>query len=70
MAVLEQRTEGLYCPAAEVWIDPTRPVKRALLTHAHADHARAGSEEYWAVKQSEGVLRQRLGREIKLHAVS
>ena len=70
MTVLEQRTEGLYCPAAGVWIDPTRPVKRALLTHAHADHARAGSEEYWAVKQSEGVLRQRLGREIKLHAVS
>ena len=70
MAVLERRTAGLYCPAADVWIDPTRPVKRALITHAHADHARAGSGEYWAVNQSEGVLRQRLGREIKLHAVS
>lgn len=54
MAVLEQRTEGLYCPAAGVWIDPTRPVKRALLTHAHADHARAGSEEYWAVNSRKG----------------
>ena len=70
MAVLERQTEGLYCPAADVWIDPTRPVKRALITHAHADHARAGSGEYWAVNQSEGVLRQRLGQEIKLHAVS
>ena len=70
MAVLERRSEGLYCPAAEAWIDPSRPVKRALITHAHADHARPGSEEYWAVNQSEGVLRQRLGREIKLQSVS
>ena len=33
-----------------------------LITHAHADHARAGSGEYWAIDLSEGVLRQRLGR--------
>ena len=70
MAVLERRKAGLYCPAADVWIDPSRPVERALITHAHADHAKAGSREYWAVNQSEGVLRQRLGREIILHAVS
>ena len=69
MSVLERRREGLYCPAAEAWIDPSVPVKRALITHAHADHARSGSKEYWAVNQSEGILRQRLGREITLHAV-
>ena len=34
--------EGLYCPKAEAHIDPWRPVKCALITHAHADHARAG----------------------------
>ena len=70
MAVLERRSEGLYCPAADAWIDPSRPVKRALITHAHADHARPGSGEYWAVNQAEGVLRQRLGREINLHSVA
>lgn len=69
MPVLERRREGLYCPAAEAWIDPSTPVKRALITHAHADHARTGSKEYWAVDQSEGILRQRLGRDITLHAV-
>ena len=42
---------------------------RALITHAHADHARAGCGEYWAVDVSEGVLRQRLGQEICLHPV-
>lgn len=70
MPVLEQRSKGLYCPAADAWIDPSGPVNRALITHAHADHARPGCEEYWAVNQSEGVLRQRLGRGINLHSVA
>ena len=58
--------QGLYCPAAEAWIDPWRPVPRALLTHAHADHARPGSGRYWAVASSEGILRRRLGSGIAL----
>ena len=69
MRILERRHEGLYCRAADAWIDPSRPVKRALITHAHADHARPGCEEYWAVNQSEGVLRYRLGQGINLHSV-
>jgi putative mRNA 3-end processing factor len=40
-----------------------------LITHAHADHARPGCGEYWAVHTSEGVLRQRLGQGINLHPV-
>jgi putative mRNA 3-end processing factor len=44
-------------------------VPRALITHAHADHARSGCGEYWAVDCSEGVLRQRLGQGIRLHPV-
>ena len=58
--------EGLYCRAAQAWIDPWRPVPRALITHAHADHARPGCGEYWAVASSEGILRERLGAEIQL----
>ena len=61
--------QGLFCPAAEAWIDPHRPVSRALITHAHADHARPGCGEYWATAASEGVLRQRLGQTINLQTV-
>ena len=42
---------------------------RALITHAHADHARAGCGDYWAIDSSELVLRQRLGQSIRLHPV-
>ncbi|HEY9647983.1 MAG TPA: ligase-associated DNA damage response exonuclease, partial [Chroococcidiopsis sp.] len=43
------------------FIDPWRPVETALITHAHADHARSGSQRYIATHLSEGVLRKRLG---------
>ena len=65
--MIEHTPQGLYCRAADAWVDPWRPVPRALITHAHADHARPGCGEYWAVDCSEAVLRQRLGQEINLH---
>jgi putative mRNA 3-end processing factor len=45
-------------------------VPRALITHAHADHARPGSGEYWAIGRSAAVLRQRLGQQINLQTVN
>ena len=59
--LIVQRPEGLYCPAGGFYIDPWRPVARAVLTHAHADHARRGHGAYLATAVSEGVLRARLG---------
>ncbi len=56
-----QRPEGLYCPAGDFYIDPWRPVDRAVITHAHADHARTGHRHYLAAAPAEGVLRARLG---------
>ncbi len=53
--------EGLYCPAGDFHIDPWRPVARAVITHAHADHARRGHQAYLAHTDSAGVLRARLG---------
>ena len=64
--LIQLTPQGLYCPAAGAWIDPWRPVPRALITHAHADHARPGCGEYWAIGASEGILRQRLGQGIQL----
>jgi putative mRNA 3-end processing factor len=56
-----QRPEGLYCPPGDFFIDPWRPVARAVITHAHADHARGGHGAYLASADSAGVLRARLG---------
>jgi len=56
-----QRPEGLYCPAGDFHIDPWRPVARAVITHAHSDHARPGHGHYLAAAPAEGVLRARLG---------
>lgn len=61
MAVLELRAQGLYCAAGDFFIDPWRPVDRAVLTHAHADHARRGHGHYLAQRDALGVLRTRLG---------
>ena len=55
------RPQGLYCPAGDFYIDPWRPVPRAVITHAHADHARRGHGAYLATAVSAGVLRARLG---------
>ncbi|MFM7269859.1 MAG: ligase-associated DNA damage response exonuclease [Cyanobium sp.] len=68
--LLQLRPEGLHCPAAGVWIDPWRPVAEALITHAHADHARPGSGRYWAIGSAEGILRRRLGAGIDLQNLS
>ena len=59
--LIVQRPEGLYCPAGDFYIDPWRPVDRAVITHAHADHARRGNASYLAAAPAEGVLRLRLG---------
>jgi putative mRNA 3-end processing factor len=56
-----QRPEGLYCPAGDFYIDPWRPVARAVITHAHADHARRGHGHYLAAAPAQAVLRSRLG---------
>jgi putative mRNA 3-end processing factor len=56
-----QRPEGLYCPAGDFFIDPWRPVARAVITHAHADHARSGHAHYLAAADAAHVLRARLG---------
>ncbi len=67
--LIVQRPEGLYCPPGDFFIDPWRPVDRAVITHAHADHARMGHGHYLAATSAEGVLRSRLGQGITLQTL-
>ncbi len=58
--------DGLYCPAGGFHIDPWRPVARALITHAHGDHARWGSQRYLSTRPALGLLRKRLGADANI----
>lgn len=60
--VVEVRPEGLYCAAGDFYIDPWRGVERAVITHAHGDHARYGSKHYLCAPTCEPLLRHRLGK--------
>ncbi|MGI9177425.1 MAG: ligase-associated DNA damage response exonuclease [Pirellulales bacterium] len=52
---------GLYCERGDFHIDPWRRVPRAVITHAHADHARAGCDRYLCATEGKLVLRARIG---------
>lgn len=67
--LIVRRPQGLYCPPGDFYIDPWRPVERAVITHAHADHARAGHGAYLASQPGAQVLRARLG-DIALQTLS
>jgi putative mRNA 3-end processing factor len=59
-------SKGLYCPRGDFYIDPSRGVERAVITHAHSDHARRGSKQYYAADCGISVLKSRLGQNISV----
>jgi Cft2 family RNA processing exonuclease len=56
---LEARPEGLFVPAFDAFLDPPAPAARAILSHAHADHAVAGHGEIWATPATIAIYRRR-----------
>ena len=59
---------GLYCRAGDFHIDPWRPVAQAVITHGHADHARAGMGLYHVIEAGLPILRWRLGEvDVRAH---
>ena len=66
--VLQFKPEGIYCPAGDFYIDPWRPVERALITHGHSDHARPGHGQYLATDTAAPVIKYRLG-DIRLDTI-
>ncbi|MFG6592236.1 ligase-associated DNA damage response exonuclease [Sulfitobacter sp. 1A12157] len=67
--VLSFTENGIYCAAGDFYIDPWRPVDRALITHGHADHARDGMGSYLATHAALPVMRHRLG-EIAIEGIA
>lgn len=61
--LIRPNSRGLFCESGDFHIDPWRPVEKALITHAHGDHARTGSQTYYCAKPCLPLLRQRLGEQ-------
>ena len=61
--ILLPRPEGLYCEPGDFFIDPMQPVKRALITHGHSDHARAGHGKVLATRETLAIMAIRCGAE-------
>src|SRR5690554_2238471 len=68
--MIQFRSEGIYCPLADVYIDPWRPVNKAIITHGHSDHAKPGHKEYLCHTLSKDILRLRLGSEISVQTLA
>ncbi|MGZ3949905.1 MAG: ligase-associated DNA damage response exonuclease, partial [Flavisolibacter sp.] len=61
MPLIEFSDKGLYCPVGGFYIDPWKPVDKAVITHGHSDHARWGSKFYLCHNYTKPILQQRLG---------
>lgn len=61
--------QGLFCQAGDFWIDPWRPVPRAVITHAHADHLRPGCDSYLVARDGLGLARARLPHGAHIEAI-
>jgi putative mRNA 3-end processing factor len=67
--MLIETAQGLYCPDGGFHIDPWAPVARALITHAHGDHARFGSAAYLCSDPCVPLLRRRFGSDAAIESV-
>jgi putative mRNA 3-end processing factor len=61
MSLLTFTEKGIYCRQGDFYIDPWKPVSRAIITHAHSDHARPGSHSYLCHHFTKPLLYLRLG---------
>ncbi len=67
--ILQLNPKGLYCSEGDFYIDPWQPVNKAVITHAHADHARWGCRSYLCATQGKGVLQARLGSDAAIETL-
>ncbi|WP_289060704.1 ligase-associated DNA damage response exonuclease [uncultured Zobellia sp.] len=59
--LLEFTDKGIYCSAAKVYLDPWKPVDKAIISHGHADHSRWGHKQYITHHRNVPIISHRLG---------
>jgi putative mRNA 3-end processing factor len=69
-SIVAETPSGLWCADGGFHIDPWAPVDRAVITHAHGDHARPGSAAYLCAAASAGLLRRRFGADARIEAIA
>lgn len=67
--MLQFRPEGIYCVPGKFYIDPWRPVEKALITHGHSDHARWGMKSYLCHHFTVPILQSRISPAIDVQGV-
>lgn len=67
--LLKFTDKGIYCEPARVYIDPWKPVSKALITHGHSDHARPGMKSYLCTRLTKPILHHRLGKGVKVDSI-
>jgi len=67
--LITKENKGLYCKPANIWIDPYRPVEKAIITHAHSDHFTMGCGEYICSLETAILLKKRFGNNINLKVI-
>ena len=65
-SLLSFTPRGIYCEQADVFIDPWKGVDRAIITHAHSDHARGGSKHYLAHPITKQLMHARIGKDLSI----
>jgi len=59
--LLQFNEKGIYCAAADVYLDPWKPVEKAIISHGHADHSRWGHKAYITHHINVPIIKHRLG---------
>ena len=67
--LITHKSHGLYCEPANTWIDPYKPVEKAIITHAHSDHFTHGCKEYISSIETGLLLKKRFGKNINLKTI-
>lgn len=67
--MVEFTDKGIFCSQADIYIDPWKPVKTAIITHGHSDHARKGNTRYICQEDTQAILQLRLGADIEVQGM-